>query len=187
MTAYHYPRNADLPPSHIQKLINTFETMVLEKQTWLDKCLLHSDDSEIKRMLAGIEYSQEKAIQLKKEWNEMIYGHLQGPELVEKRNAVKEQLFARQKLAQVYRDELTVYIRSCDNEVLKTTQTEIDEYKTWIAQYEADKLKREDVLREMAEQDSLHHQAPGKFIHPGETTTLHNQHKSAGISHYRRP
>jgi hypothetical protein len=184
MTAYHYPQNADLPPSHIQKLINTFEKMVLEKQTWLDTCLLHSEDSEIKRLLANIKDYEEKATQLTKEWNEMIDGPLRGPELLQKRQMVKEKIFSSQKLAQTCRDTLTLYIRSCDNEVLKTTQKEIDQYNTWIAQYEADKLKRENVLREMAEQNSLHHQAPGKFIHSGEAKTLHNQHKSAGISHY---
>ena len=159
---YNYPQNAHYTPSEIQKNINIFKKMVLDEQEWLRKCLLHSDDSKIKTLLANIKDSEDKATEFKNEWNEVIERHERGPVIVQTLKRISEMITARQKLAEKYMDNLTVYIRTCDNDGLVKTQEKIDQYNTCIVQYEEDKLRRESVLREMAQEHSLH---PVSYTH----------------------
>jgi len=184
---YHYPHNEHVTPREIQRSIDKFEKLAQDEQVWLYTCLLNSQDSRIKTLLASIKQSEEMAVESKKEWNRLIDATERGKEVLKKIRELQTTFNDETERALSFRDDISRYLRNWGDEVLKGMQVKIDSYNAMTVDYKADKLERESVLRKMAEEDKLHHQAGSKFVQRGDVAALHHHSRTAGIRHYDRP
>ena len=163
---YHYPHIEYYTPEKIQVEIDKAETLAQEKQEWLNKCLLHSqEDTHINEKLSEIKQCEALALEYRNEFNELPQKE-RGLDLVRKRAAAAKNHTDCTERASTLREELSQYIRNSGNDVVKDIQVAIDNSKKMALDLKADKVMRENVLRAMAEKDRLHRQGGSKFLQP---------------------